>query len=955
MFEPWLPLYYPTNNSRGAGQEGIRLSWHVGNVADTYLNINTARVAGLVLGGRVGATRRSRRQSMRHLPQPPCPFTPLFSVVSLAECFHYLIEIARFFSPVRRSGRFITTLHSNIKTSSKILEILVQRETSNTFLPVSWTMDYPPPRSVIQCVWDALLACGLDATINYLVGPKHTVGLLTLNACNSAVSSSMPTNHSFLLSVAIAAIAEGLNLPINYKLLTGCKLVYNCILLPIYAGIIPIKTDVENRGALINGSFSVFSFCTTLLLFYTPRICLQITIKGVAASLLLWLPYHFSKRFSILSEPMESTIRQGLWKYCLMLPLGAAYAGQLVAIRPYHSFLSAYNTYMERKQAEWIKEASKRPSYSYRPLSPNKEIRLLKLLRRSPFTELTCEMHHVSLDNPPPFEAISYTWGNSKPTDGILVDDFWLPITPTISKLLWYRRTYSGPLYFWIDAICINQKDDAEKSRQIPLMRDIYHNASRVVVWLASPLEVHDAARAHQSLVFFSCFQDLGMSWEQLYQSIITGGDDGATIAIAKLFDHQWFSRCWVIQEVAVARTVHIMYGGITMDWSTLVEGVKVLLHPKIAGPSLNPVDRPEMQNALARASHTSNVLTIDDARNSIKAGRLLSLADALLKFRSFKSSLPHDKIYSLLGLTVDGFDFVQIPEYNIPVEDLYVDVANYLFSRPDPLCTLHAAGIGFHRAYQKLPSWVADWTSSSIARHSIQREHHDSLTPVSRVERLRITNSKSICLKGIRVDRIHVLGKTLGPDTQSRANVLPTVLEQVNELREWYYDGKSLASTHKERLVLNGQCLEEAYWRCLMESEDDATEASTQQNNAWTEYEWFLDCYLKIMQRTEAPQKDTTEIDELTFKKGMRINETSFKFGLGKANLRFCITENGFMGMIPPESIEGDLIYKVSGIDSFFVFRMLDTGQYALVGGCRFKDLLLGTDDLTWENLPVV
>jgi hypothetical protein len=36
----------------------------------------------------------------------------------------------------------------------------------------------------------------------------------------------------------------------------------------------------------------------------------------------------------------------------------------------------------------------------------------------------------------------------------------------------------------WLDAICINQEDNAEKSIQVPLMRQIYQQASQVCVYL---------------------------------------------------------------------------------------------------------------------------------------------------------------------------------------------------------------------------------------------------------------------------------------------------------------------------------------------------------------------------------------------------------------------------------------------------------------------------------------
>ena len=36
----------------------------------------------------------------------------------------------------------------------------------------------------------------------------------------------------------------------------------------------------------------------------------------------------------------------------------------------------------------------------------------------------------------------------------------------------------------WIDAICLNQEDDEEKSKQVPRMSDIYSLAEEVIFWL---------------------------------------------------------------------------------------------------------------------------------------------------------------------------------------------------------------------------------------------------------------------------------------------------------------------------------------------------------------------------------------------------------------------------------------------------------------------------------------
>lgn len=57
----------------------------------------------------------------------------------------------------------------------------------------------------------------------------------------------------------------------------------------------------------------------------------------------------------------------------------------------------------------------------------------------------------------------------------------------------------------WIDAICINQSDEAEKSLRIRLMHKIYRSASHVIVWLG-----HATTYTEQAIAFFPVIARVG-------------------------------------------------------------------------------------------------------------------------------------------------------------------------------------------------------------------------------------------------------------------------------------------------------------------------------------------------------------------------------------------------------------------------------------------------------------
>lgn len=134
--------------------------------------------------------------------------------------------------------------------------------------------------------------------------------------------------------------------------------------------------------------------------------------------------------------------------------------------------------------------------HSYRPLSPD-SIRLLRLLpseeRNAP---IQCQLIDYSLQKPGrhPYDALSYVWGSTDNPRFISVGKHDLPVTENLHKALSHLRYDKFERILWVDALCINQEDEREKERQIPLMPRIYGQATSVIVWLGEAADNSDLA-----------------------------------------------------------------------------------------------------------------------------------------------------------------------------------------------------------------------------------------------------------------------------------------------------------------------------------------------------------------------------------------------------------------------------------------------------------------------------
>lgn len=136
--------------------------------------------------------------------------------------------------------------------------------------------------------------------------------------------------------------------------------------------------------------------------------------------------------------------------------------------------------------------------YQSLPQKPDSAfIRVLDLWRDSkdPDALLYGALKVVDLHSCPEFTALSYVWGDyaSNP-DIIHCNEQRLQITRNCSNALKAICARHGPITIWVDALCINQEDEEEKTIQLKLMAEIYTWAREVYIWLGEGNERTDKA-----------------------------------------------------------------------------------------------------------------------------------------------------------------------------------------------------------------------------------------------------------------------------------------------------------------------------------------------------------------------------------------------------------------------------------------------------------------------------
>ncbi|RFU78098.1 het-domain-containing [Trichoderma arundinaceum] len=382
--------------------------------------------------------------------------------------------------------------------------------------------------------------------------------------------------------------------------------------------------------------------------------------------------------------------------------------------------------------------------YTYSALSGLANIRIIELFPApNEASILKCNIRILNLeDDSCQYEALSYTWGEAIFSRTLQVEaddgsDGTIGITPSAADAMQHLRYHDRTRNLWIDAICINQKDEKEKSTQIPLMRGIYRRASRVVISLGG---------SDQGVRDLSTLRDFVLD-ENSQNPVAIAACQSAVESLERISDLPWFSRRWIIQEAVLNPEVVIFCGSSSMAWPKFLAHVARL--------------RSKMKRGDTVAKRLLIMLEIWYKTALTQSESTFRLKDDLITFEDSQCTDPRDHIFALTGLdktvkliepgglsseeldrTADSSepdesdssctdssdetgssvskpkrwfmgDVVLRADYTMSTEEVFTEFATAAIQSGYFFWVLWQAAVRKKRGEASLPSWVPDWRNS--------------------------------------------------------------------------------------------------------------------------------------------------------------------------------------------------------------------------------------------------
>jgi hypothetical protein len=557
------------------------------------------------------------------------------------------------------------------------------------------------------------------------------------------------------------------------------------------------------------------------------------------------------------------------------------------------------------------------------------------------------------------YEALSYTWatenGECKRSSHIKCDGTKLFVTKNCRLALRYLRKEDASRLLWVDAICINQKDDKERGHQVGMMRDVYSKATEVLVWLGEsskdvgtpdPASQMSDAEALNSMprsvnqgpipvsdLFFDYFhrmivqmrrlRSLGQPptssplhqnlLSQVYERSFGGMNTDLRRGFKDFVRRRWWSRVWVVQEVAVAKSATLICSARAIKYADFFDW-----HDMLRFDDHTPKAFKVWNHLYPALNHLRAVYNAQSEHSSPM--------QVLAWSRHLTASDPRDNIFGMLGLSDKFKSLLPLPDYSKSTTQVFTEVAKRHLSQTKSLTLLEYASRIASRIGH--PSWVPHWSEPPVI--AAWTDLPKSASKKSKAIFEISSDDQELRLQGLQVDRVK---KFPPPDLEAfRSRTYESRVKS-------YYDscnvGFSLTSYPTDEPV------KEALWRTFCWNMDrQGDHLSSAPGDSFDE--WY---HILTSTKTVEENREQMHIQQNDFES--HINNTS----------PLCTTEKGYLAAVPDTTEVGDCIAVLAGGDFPFILR--PTGDhYCLIGPCYVHGIMSGEafpdnlDELKWFSI---
>ncbi|KAM0145510.1 hypothetical protein ACHAPG_011586, partial [Botrytis cinerea] len=363
-----------------------------------------------------------------------------------------------------------------------------------------------------------------------------------------------------------------------------------------------------------------------------------------------------------------------------------------------------------------------------------------------------------SIKSPPRYEALSYVWGLAGHNESLECNGQDFKITASLDTALKRVRSAHSSILIWVDQICINQSDISERSQQVSIMKEIYSGAEIVSAWLGpgDPERVKSVAETMKilangvssllkerfSLIFINDDHPMERppSFPQdefLRQMSLPIRSSPIWNDFNSMLTLPYFSRIWIIQEIAVSRAFRMLWGNVEIPGH--------VLRNALTCAKLHSMDERDI------ITH-SPVLSLGNVPRILysEGNHIQDLLALVLQTGNQQATDGRDKIFALIGLSHNNN---LMPDYSQTEASLFKEFALQEITRSN-LKILSYTNVVDPFITMK-PLWAPQWSppnnkiNGALINLGFNASNRDDII------RDITFNSQFLVLKGLQIDEV--------------------------------------------------------------------------------------------------------------------------------------------------------------------------------------------------------